>query len=139
MLVFRFNPRSGRFEITGVSGRSDRPRTHFRPPVDISFKNKVFTVRMDLPGVNPDDLSIEAAESEINIVGEFSTSEENFGACRLMERPSGPFMRKLTFHGRISPDGVEAKLTDGVMTLKVPAPELSRDPTTIEIRIEGAD
>jgi len=93
---------------------------------------------MDLPGVNPDDISIEAGESEINIVGQFPSSE-SVGPCRLMERPSGPFLRKLTFHGRISPDGVEARLADGVLTLKVPAPDMSRDPTTIEIRIEGAD
>ena len=138
MLVFRFSRTSGRFEIMGVSGRSDRPRTHFRPPVDISFKSNIFTIRMDLPGVSPDDISIEAEESEINIVGNIPAPDAP-GPCRLMERPSGPFMRKLTFHGRISPDGIEARLEDGVLALRVPAPDLSRDPTTIEIRIEGAD
>jgi len=138
MLVFRFSRISGRFEIKGVSGMQERPRTSFRPPVDISFSNRVFTVKVDLPGVDPDDVSIEVGESELVIAGSVPSGNPA-GPCRLMERPSGAFMRRLNFPGRITADKVEASLTDGVLTIRVPAPDLTRDPTTIEIRIEGAD
>ncbi len=94
---------------------------------------------MDLPGVNPDDVSIEATDTEVRIVGKLEPTDNPGGPCRLMERPSGQFMRTLSFPGRIAPDRITAALADGVLTMTIPAPDLTRDPTTIEIRIEGAD
>lgn len=138
MLVFRFSRISGKFEITGSKGITERPRGHFRPPVDIAFYDGVFTVNMDIPGVEPDDLSIETTDSEISIVG-LSRSREAPGVCRLMERSAGHFLRSISFPGKIEPDGVRAELKNGVLTVTVPAPELTRDPTRIVIRVEGAD
>jgi HSP20 family protein len=138
MLIFRYSKVSGRFEISGVTGTADKPKGTFRPPVDISFRDRVFTVRIDLPGASPEDLSIEADEREVNIYGTVKQTDPP-GPCRLIERPSGTFMRTLNFHGGIAPDKVTASLSGGVLTLVVPAPNLDRDPTRIEIRIDGAD
>ena len=93
---------------------------------------------MDIPGVDHENLSLEATESEISIVG-LTKSNEAPGVCRLMERPTGHFLRSISFPGKIEPDGVEAELRNGVLTVTVPAPELTQDPTRIVIRIEGAD
>ncbi len=138
MLIFRFSQISRKFEISGTSAGQKISRGYFRPPVDISFRNRVFTIRIDIPGVNPDEITIEAGENEIVIQGAVST-EKSHGPCRLLERSSGIFLRKLKFPSRISPDKVEASMSNGVLTLHIPAPELGRDPTTIEIRIVGAD
>jgi HSP20 family protein len=138
MLVFRFSRLSGRFEIAGSKGSPERPRGCYSPHIDISFTKGAFTVRMDLPGVTPDDLSIEAGENEISIVG-LSGKSEAPGVCRLMERQSGAFLRTVKFPVRIEPDKVEANLSSGVLTLTVPAPDMTRDPTRIVICLEGAD
>jgi len=138
MLVFRYSRVSGRFEIAGTSGGTGQSRASFRPPVDISLRNGVFTVTMDIPGASPNDISIEASDYEINILGSI-TFDDPPGPCRLMERHSGSFVRTLSFPGRIAPDKVQAELGDGVLTLRVPSISLDRDPTRIEIRIEGAD
>ena len=138
MLVFRFSRISGQFEITGTTAGSGSTRGSFRPPVDISYRNKVFTLRIDLPGVNPEDLTIEASDNEIHIAGVAAPGDPP-GPCRLMERPSGTFKRTLSFPERISPEDVRASLENGVLTIHIPSPDLSRDPTRIEIRIEGSD
>jgi HSP20 family protein len=138
MLVFRFSRRSGAFEISGTSAGTERARGIFRPPVDIYYNDRIFTVRMDLPGVNVDALTIEAGDNSITIHGS-TPVKGSTGPCRLMERPSGNFLRTLNFPGRISPDKITAELENGVLTMRVPAPELDRNPTTIEIRMSGAD
>jgi len=138
MLIFRFSSISGRFEITGIAASGERPRGTFRPHVDISYHDRVFTIRMDLPGVVPENLLIEADEHEISIAGVVPPPDKP-GPCRLMERASGQFRRTISFPGRIAPDKVDAHLSGGVLTLSVPAPELERDPTRIEVNIQGAD
>jgi HSP20 family protein len=138
MLIFRFNRISGRFEITGVSGATSHPLGSFRPPVDISYSGKTFIVRMDLPGASPEDILIEAGEQEITISGKIM-SPDTSGPCRLMERPTGSFMRTISFPGKIVADKVTSQLQYGVLTIEIPAPDLDRDSTRIEIRIKGAD
>jgi HSP20 family protein len=138
MLVFRFSRLLGSFEITGVTSPGDRPRGSFRPPVDISYRDRSFTVRVDLPGVSPEDVCIEASENEVSIVGAVPPSDRP-GPCRLMERPSGSFARTLSFPCCIAPDKINAVLVNGVLTLVIPSPDLDRDPTRIEVRIEGGD
>jgi HSP20 family protein len=93
---------------------------------------------MDLPGVKPEDLSIEAGDNEISMAGVVPPPDPP-GPCRLMERPSGQFHRTIGFPGRIESEKVEAHLSGGVLTLRVPSMELDRDPTRIEVKIEGAD
>jgi HSP20 family protein len=138
MLVFRFNTTVGRFEITGVAGEIARSRTGFKPPVDISLTDRIFCIRMDIPGVSPENIFIEADEHLVNITGTIQVDEPP-GPCRLMERHSGSFTRKLKFPDKIVPDKVEAQLENGVLTLKIPAPGTARASTVIEIQVEGAD
>ncbi|MFH1676668.1 MAG: Hsp20/alpha crystallin family protein [bacterium] len=132
MLIFRFNTVKNRFEIAGVSGVKGHSHSGFHPPVDISFYNGVFIVRVDLPGVERENLSIEVEENEISIIGEVPKPDKH-GPCRLMERPSGVFVRTLGFPGRIAPDKVEAELINGVLILKIPAPESETEPTRVVI------
>jgi HSP20 family protein len=138
MLIFRFSKVSGRFEAVPVSTSEERGRSAHNPPVDISFQDHVFTVRMDLPGVNPENLSIEVGDSEV-VVGGVIPPPTRPGPCRLIERPSGPFRRALYFPLRIASDRTEALLKDGVLTIRVPTFEIDHDPTRVEIRIDGAD
>jgi HSP20 family protein len=139
MLIFRFNRTHGRFEITGIAGKVEQHEHHgFRPPVDISLSNRVFYVRLDLPGVLPEHISVEAGETYLAVTGTIRADEPP-GPCRLIERHSGTFMRKLNFPVKITPDKVEARLENGVLSLKIPSPSAVRASTVIEIRVEGAD
>jgi HSP20 family protein len=138
MLVFRFSRISGRFEIAGTSAGTEWTHGSFKPPCDISYRDRVFTVKMDLPGAGPDDISIEASDNSINIFGNIPSGNPP-GPCRLMESPSGPFRRTINFPGNIAPDKVVAAITNGVLEIQIPAPDLDRDPTVIEVKITDGD
>jgi len=138
MLVFRFSRISGTFEISGTSSALEDRQGYFRPPVDITYREGVFVVKMDLPGASPDDMTIQAGDTELSIFGTIKPPDPP-GPCRLMERPTGEFLRTLKFPIDISPDNVTAVLSGGVLEISVPAVDVDRDPTRIEIRIEGAD
>lgn len=124
--------------MTGISGKVEKSGHGFRPAVDISFSNRVFYVRMDLPGVLPQHIAIEAGENYLTITGTVP-ADEPLGPCRLIERNSGGFMRTLKFPGKIKMDDIEARLENGVLTVKVPAPDSERKSTVIEVRVEGSD
>jgi len=133
MLILRFSSKSGKFEISGVSGSSNPKRGTFRPPVDISFRDHLYTVRMDLPGVKPDEITIEASDREVHIYG-LKEHVPMPGVCRLMECPAGTFKRTISFDSQIEPDNIHAEIENGVLLLTVPAPGTDRTPTRIEIK-----
>jgi HSP20 family protein len=137
MLTIRYT------KVTHISGTSRQagagdPGASFSPPVDISYHDYIFTVRMDIPGVTSEDIVIEAWEYELAIFGVVPVKNKP-GPCRLMERRGGPFRRVLTFPGKIKTDGIEANLTDGVLTIRIPVPDLDENPTEHKIKVQGAD
>jgi len=138
MLVFQFSKVSGLFEIKGTSAPVADRRGYFRPPVDITFLDGTFIIKMDLPGAVPDDLTIHAGDFEVSIFGTIHLPDSQ-GPCRLMERPTGDFLRTLAFPIRIAPDKVTASMSNGVLEIAVPSVDLDRDPTRIEIKLTDAD
>ena len=127
--------------ITGSARQSDPgdPGAAFSPPVDISYRDRIFTVRMDIPGVASEDIVIEVWEHELAIFGVVPVKNRP-GPCRLMERRGGAFRRVLTFPGVIKAEGIEADLQDGVLTIRIPTPDLAHDPTEHnKIKVQGAD
>jgi len=138
MLIFKFSKVTGTFEIEGTCCAIEDVCGYFRPPVDITYCEGIFTVKVDLPGALPDDIILQVGDREIIIVGVIDRPEKP-GPCRLMERPSGEFLRTLNFHVGIVPDKARASLSNGILEITVPAVSVDRDPTRIEIRIDGAD
>lgn len=138
MIVFRFNRVAGRFEIAGVSGDDASPKGYFKPPVDISWLAGSFIIKFDLPGVRAEDVRIEAGENEIKVSGVLAHNDAP-GPCRLIERPSGTFLRTISFPGRIDPEKITAGLENGVLRITVKSSDARRDPTRIEIQYGGGD
>ena len=138
MLTIRYRQVSGRLEPGGAGDAAENPRSAFSPPVDISYRDGLFIVRVDIAGASAEDITIEACEHELAIYGSIRAADRT-GSCRLMERRSGQFRRVLTFPGKITPEGIDASLQQGVLILRIPTSDLEIDPTEIKIEIQGAD
>jgi HSP20 family protein len=102
------------------------------PLVDIEQTEDAWIVEAELPGVDPKDVSVELNESELAITGEIKERERK-GILRRRERPTGRFDYRVTLPGATDPEGVEARLADGVLTVRVPKPAQSR-PRRIEVK-----
>ena len=76
-----------------------------------------------VPGLQADDLHIQVLKDVVRIQGEYKAEENSY---LLNELPHGSFTRTLRLPAAIEAEHVEAKITDGVLTLRLPKAESSR-------------
>jgi HSP20 family protein len=100
----------------------------FVPPADLLIDDEGVTVYMDVPGLRAEDLNIELENDTLTVRGErkypYST-EDGRGPMRI-ERGFGRFERSLRVPGGLDPEAIDATLSDGVLTLRIPRPATQR-------------
>jgi HSP20 family protein len=114
------------------SGAGTAESRVWSPLVDIEEAEDAWIVEAELPGVDPKDVSVELSDSELAITGEIKERERK-GILRRRSRPTGRFDYRVTLPGATDPEGVEARLADGVLTVRVPKPAQAR-PRRIEVK-----
>jgi HSP20 family protein len=102
------------------------------PPMNIFQKGDDFVAIVELPGVNKNDLQIEAKENTIRIFGNKAINYEKVASVHRRERLSGVFDRTLSIPVQINPDSIRAECRDGILSLFIPRAE-SEKPRTIKI------
>ena len=83
-------------------------------------------VEAELPGMGMDDVEVLVAGSEVTINGERKIDAGEGASWHRRERAQGRFSRTLTLPWEIDADKVEAKLADGVLTVRLPKCESCR-------------
>lgn len=92
----------------------------FTPKVDISETEKEIKVRAEVPGIDPDNVSIEVTEDTLSIAGSVEkTTEEKEENYYRMERSSGRFSREFMLPAKIDTDSVDAEAKNGVITISL--------------------
>ena len=102
------------------------------PPVNIFQKGEDLVAVVELPGVDKNDLEIEAKENTIRIRGRKAIAYGEQASVHRRERISGVFDRTLSVPIRIKPDGIRAEYRDGVLALFVPRAEADK-PRSIKV------
>jgi len=100
--------------------------------VNVRDEEDTFTLSALVPGLKADDLNIQILEDVVRIEGEFKAGDEEY---LLRELPNGSFQRTLRMPSEIDADKVEAKIADGVLTLRLPKAESAR-PKKIKVAIK---
>jgi len=100
--------------------------------VNVRDEEDTFVLSALVPGLKADDLNIQVLEDVVRIEGEFQANDEEY---LLHELPNGSFRRALRMPTEIDADKVEAKITDGVLTLRLPKAESAR-PKKIKIAVK---
>ena len=103
---------------TGGNGKSV---TGFTPSLDIRETEEEYLLLFDLPGVKPEDVSIEVNNQMLTVSGTRVPSSEP-GKAQQIERPFGSFVRHLTLPQGVDSEAIAADYTHGVLTLNVPKP-----------------
>jgi len=91
--------------------------------VNIREEDDAYVLSALVPGLKADDLNIQVLEDVLRIEGEYKLDESEY---LMLELPHGSFKRTLRLPTVIEADHVEAKITDGVLTLKLPKAESAR-------------
>jgi HSP20 family protein len=100
--------------------------------VNIRDEDDAFVLTALVPGLKADDLNIQVLEAVLRIEGKFPEDENEY---LLQELPNGFFRRELRLPAEIDSERVEAKIADGVLTLRLPKAESSM-PKKIKIASE---
>lgn len=105
------------------------------PLSDIFEKDNQFLISMDLPGINISDVSIVAEENTLTISGSRQKPNElTDECCYRNERMFGNFERVFNMPANIDKEKIEAKYSDGVLSVILPKlPESQKKAIKINI------
>ena len=95
------------------------------PLADIEETDDAWVIEAELPGVKPDDISVDVQGDELTINGEIKERERK-GILRRRTRPVGRFELRARVPGPLDADAVEAKTAEGVLTVRIPKPQQAK-------------
>lgn len=97
--------------------------------VNVRDEGDAFVLTALVPGLKADNLDVQVLEDVVRIEGKFAQDETEY---LLQEIPNNPIRRELRMPSALDADKVEAKIADGVLTLRLPKAESAR-PKIIKI------
>ncbi len=108
------------------------------PAVDVEQTDDSIVLKMDLPGMRREDVSIEAKNQTLIVTGERRQErEEKHEGYYNRERVFGRFSRTFMLPEGVAADDIEATFHDGVLTVRLPRPR-EEQPKSIEIKPESS-
>lgn len=115
--------------LGGAWGRTtyvSRRSSGFSPNVDVYYCGdpQRAVVKVDLAGVELDDVGIEVSGRQLAVVGERPLQETEGRVYQQVEIPSGRFRRVVELQVEVDADGAKATYEDGVLRIELPL----RDP-----------
>lgn len=85
----------------------DKPQADIRPSLDIHSDDKAYTIHMEVPGVDPDEVKVEVRDGMLTVEGEKKMescaapaaegekAEAKEPVCHVQERVYGSFCRQI--------------------------------------------
>jgi HSP20 family protein len=125
---------------TGKPARADREITraqerYIQPPVDIYERPDGLVLLADLPGVEPNDLSVRLEDNILTIQAKpkhLITAEPIYREFELVN-----FFRQFELSDQVDQEKITARLNHGVLTLELSKAEKAK-PRQITVQIEKA-
>ena len=104
------------------------------PLINLTEDSDNYYVRAELPGLKADDINISMTGNNLSIAGERNIPSEGENVrYHRREREAGTFNRVIALPGEVNADKVEAKHTDGILTVVIPKAEVAK-PKQITVR-----
>ena len=92
----------------------------WRPPVDIRETDTSYVFDLEVPAVNPKDITVSVRASVLSVSGERSFSDDDSqGQVHRRERRHGKFTRSFRLPNDANDQEIRANAKDGVITISV--------------------
>jgi HSP20 family protein len=109
--------------------------SEWAPLVDIIENPSEYLLKVELPEVSKENVSVTVENGVLNIRGERkSESEEKGKTCHRIERYYGSFERSFTIPDGANGSKVTAEFKDGVLRVHLPKDENAK-PKAIEVKV----
>ncbi len=114
-------------ELTGADRVLRHSHTSFRPHADVylSKSRAALIIKLELAGIDPSAIHLEAEERIVRIRGERMDSSRADKVYQQMEINYGYFERVLALPMDIDPQGATARYEDGFLEVVLPLPTQS--------------
>lgn len=101
---------------------ADLSSLSYDPDVDIQATDGEYLVRVDLPGIEKDQIDVKIANGQLILSGRRESGAERTdeGGYQYMERSFGSFYRSVPLPEDASSENVRAESKDGVLTVHIP-------------------
>lgn len=96
------------------------PSADFLPQLDVLSNEKSYIMRIELPGVGPDDISIKVSENVLTVSGEKKAETVEDTQTHVQERTFGTFSRALTLPEDADMEKICAFSKDGILCVEIP-------------------
>jgi len=100
-------------------------------PVDVRDDEDAYLLTAFVPGLTAEALNIQVLDDTVSLEGEYQSDENQY---LLSELPTGAFHRTLRLPTELDADKAEAKIENGVLTLRLPKAESAR-PKVIKVAV----
>ena len=118
-----------------VEGRLGLERP-WHPAVDVAESEEEVTVRVEIPGVQPENLNVSLMGNQLTLSGEKREStEKKDETCYQSETRYGSFRRSVTLPESVDPEHVEADYAHGVVTIRLKKARKT-PPRRIEVKVK---
>ena len=117
--------------------QDDNGRMAFLPPCDITESKDNFGIKVELPGMNKDDINVSLKDGVLHVEAESSSVEEEKEGDKVLrsERRYGKYIRRFNLGKNVSDNEVKAAFKDGLLNLTIPKQEVVKAEET-KIAIE---
>lgn len=112
-----------------VTGKGD----WYYPLSDIYETPDNFTILIDMPGVGPENITVDIQNNELIVNGEISHEAYTDEKILYSEYNIGHYHRHFILSDAINRDKVEAKMSEGILTVTLPKAEHVK-PRKIEVK-----
>ncbi len=118
-------------EKAEVVTEDTRPGLVFKPDVDILEHPDAFVILADLPGASEETVDIHLEKGVLTLSARMVETTDG-ERTRYAEYREGGYHREFRISDQIDASGVSAKMSDGVLTLRLPKSAASQ-PRRIEV------
>lgn len=108
----------------------------WKPPVDIFETDAAYVLKVEVPGVSRENVSVDLKDNILTISGERPV-EEGIDPEKYYrrERCFGTFHRSFTLREMVSPEKIRARFKDGILEIEIPKAE-EQKPKQIKVEVE---
>lgn len=106
------------------------------PSTDVLESKDGYIFKMELPGLDKEDIKIEFDDNVLTVTGEKKEEKEQKGETyHRIERCAGVFSRSFNIPKNVDPKKIKANMKNGVLELHIPKAEDSK-PKSIPIVVQ---
>ncbi|MHB0981375.1 MAG: Hsp20/alpha crystallin family protein [Thermoleophilia bacterium] len=121
-----------------ASGGDVAERQSWIPSVDVVETKDAITLKAELAGMDPNDITLEVEDNVLTVSGERRFQEEvDEDKYYRIERRYGSFSRSIALPQGADPERIEAEYENGVLAVTVPKVEAAK-PKRISVGVKGS-